>query len=255
MRKALLTGTAAIALGLFGFGMSQAQAAPTFNLNNIPVAVATGSSTATSINKSGNGNTVDSGNHSGNGNLNGSLDGNGNHDGNGNGNGSLDNNLSHNSVGAAIGHDSAASGSGNANSGDINSHNSVAATGRGGGVAAAGGSTAVQLNGSADFVAPGGLLSNGNLAAVNSFNHTDVDVTLATSHAGGTVDGGVHNDNGGFGFGSGSFDPHNGAPVVAAINGSTGVITQNVNAQGVAQFNTAVTAVGVDNTAHIFGGP
>ncbi|HUC17132.1 MAG TPA: hypothetical protein VMA37_05540 [Acetobacteraceae bacterium] len=255
MRKALLTGTAALALGLFGYGVNSASAAPSINLNNIPVAVSTGSGTATSINKSGDGNAVLSGNHSDNGNGNGSLNGNGSHDGNGNGNGSLDDNLSHNDVGAAVGDRSAASGSGDANSGDINSHNSLAATGSGGGVAAAGDGTAVQLNGSADFVAPGGLLSNGTLAAVSSFNHTHVDITLATSHAGGSVDGGVHNDNGGLGFGSGSLAPSNGAPVFAGINGSTGVITQNVNAQGVAQFNTAVTAVGVDNTAHIIGGP
>ncbi len=247
MRKALLTGTAAFALGLFGFGVSSASAATPINLNNIPVAVSTGGGNAVSLNKSLDGNTVGSYNHSGNGNLNGSGDGNLNGDDNGNGNGSGDGNLSNNKVGVATGHDSAASGSGDANSGDIDSHNSAAITGSGGGVAASNGGFATQLNGSADIVAPGGLLSNGNLLAAHSFNHTNVDITLATASAGGEVDGGVHNENAFSAF------AHNGAPVVAAINGSTGVITQNVNAQGVAQFNTAVTAVGVSNTSTLFG--
>ncbi|HUC17133.1 MAG TPA: hypothetical protein VMA37_05545 [Acetobacteraceae bacterium] len=251
MRKALLTGTAAFALGLFGFGVNSASAL-SVGLDNIPVAVSTSSGSATSVNKSFDGNTVGSYNHSGNGNLNGSGNGNLSHNDNGNLNGSGDGNLSNNKVGVATGSHSAASGTGNANSGDIDSHNSAAFTGSGGGVAAAGGGTALQFNGSGDIVAPGGLLSNGTLLAAHSFNHTDVDVTLATSSAGGEVHGGIDNDNGGI-FGGGSAFPHNGAPVAANINGSTGVITQNVNAQGVAQFNTAVTAVGVDNTSTLFG--
>ena len=241
MRKALLTSTAALALGLFGFGVSSASAAPPLlNANNIPIAVSTGSDgNATAVNKSFDGNSIGSYNGSDNGNL--------SHDGNGDLNGSGDGNLSNNKVGVATSFGSAATGEGLANSGDIDSGNSAAITGTGGGVAAAGHGTALQFNGSGDIVAPGGLLSNGTLLAAHSFNHTDTDITLATASAGGSVRGGIDNDN------HDSVFPQNGAPVFAGINGSTGVITQNVNAQGVAQFNTAVTAVGVDNTSSVFG--
>lgn len=70
MKKALLTSTAVLALGMFGFGVNQASAAPSISLHNIPVAVATGGSSATSLNKSLDGNSV------GSDNVKGSLDGN-----------------------------------------------------------------------------------------------------------------------------------------------------------------------------------
>ena len=240
MKKALLTSTAVLALGMFGFGVRSASAAGTnihVGLSNIPVAVATGGSSATATNTS------------------------------------LDGSLNHNNVpiasathGAAASqnstagyattrdaHDTATSGTGSAiNDSTVGSYNGTSAkTGSGGGVAASGGSFATQLNGSADIVAPGGLLSNGTLTATSSFNHVDADLTLATASAGGSMGGHVtdNNQNGVAFYGFAGYTNDNGSRVTNNIDGSTGVITANANGNGIAQFNTSVAAVGVDNSS------
>jgi hypothetical protein len=246
MRKVLLTSTAVLAIGMLGLGIGAARAqglsANIQDLHNVPVAVTTGGGNAAALNKSLDGNEVGSENHDGNGNLNSNKVDNGNTTANDNGN--------RTAISAAIGKGSASSVNGDVNSGAIGSYNARAATGSGDGVAASsseGDAFATQLNGSADTVAPGALLSNGDLAATSSFNHTQLDVALATSHAGGAVNGDVNYAN------ATSFQPDDGTHFGASINGSTGIVTQNVNAGGVAQFSTAVTALGVDNSASLFG--
>ena len=258
MKKALLTSTAVLAIGMFGFGINAASAAtPLLGVNNTPVAVSTGTnSTATSINKSAIDNTSVS--HS----LNGSGDNNGSN-----------NNVpiaatdrgaaaSQNSTAGyattSRAHDTATSGTGDAiNNSTVGSYNGAGATtGSGGGVAASSNGFALQLNGSGNDLAPGAVLSNGSLSATSSFNHVDADLTLATAKAGGSMGGRVTNNNqdpkGAVldpSYSEAGFYNDNGSRVSNTIAGSTGVITANANGNGIAQFNTSVAAVGVDNSS------
>jgi len=265
MKKALLTGTAVIALGVFGFGFSSAAHATTcsdiscFSAGGVPVSVATKGGTATSLNKS----AVDNDNTTGSGN--GSLNGNGDNNKIGNGN-NTSVAASHDGAAASqkstAGYattdksaDTATSGTGDAiNDSTVGSLNGAgASTGSGGGVAASTDGIAVQLNGSADHLAPGAVLSNGTLSATSSFNHVDADVTLATASAGGSMGGSVTDDNQNGnpadGYHDAGFSNYNGSRVSNTIAGSTGVITANANGNGIAQFNTSVAAVGVDNSS------
>ena len=263
MKKALLTGTAVLALGMFGFGVSghanSCTSGACFSIGGLPVSVATTGGTATSLNKSAvdNGNTTGSYNHSGNGNLDGNKVDNGN-----NTSVAASDHGAAASQGSTAGyattrdaHDTATSGTGDAiNDSTVGSYNGASAsTGKGGGVAASTGGFALQLNGSADDLGPGAVLSNGDLRATNSFNHVDVDLTLADAHAGGKMGGSVTNDNQDGnptdGYYDSHFSNHNGSTVSNNIFGSTGVITATANGNGSAQFNTSVAAVGVDNTS------
>ncbi len=229
MRKALLTGTAAIALGMFGFGISGAHAAS--------ISVGAGCNLAACIQHNlGGANAQGTSNTSVN--ANGDLNGNESHDLNGNtvaGNGNSGRSAT------AIGGDATS---------NTQENSGRSATVNGDGLAN-------SNSGNENFGAQGLLfgsaqVGNGVLAQVDSNNHVHVDVTLASAHAGGSLTGHVTNDNQSsapfasnhdhyFGF----FD--NGSDVSNTSFGSVGVVTQAANGNGMQQVNTSV-AVGAVNS-------
>jgi hypothetical protein len=239
MRKALLTTTAAIALGMFGFGMTSASAANFFS----------------PFSPQGNSGAA-------------SLFGPANSATNGGNAGSLDNNAL----------------------GNFSNDGNKKSLALGLGDAATNDGPAVSALG--NFDSP--VITNAGLAAVTEDSgNTDVHVTLATSHAGGSqfgvsvtnnqtgsLDGGIgapglgvggpsvgaaHGGDcffgclGGINVGLGGFGGlgvgvggtgvgaypgfylnNNGSTVGNFTNGSVGVITSEANGNGVAQFNTSI---------------
>ena len=248
MRKALLTGTAAIALGMFGYGVTAASASSF--LSNIPVAVATGGSTASSTNV----------NHSANGALSHDLNGN---QVNGNGNtgrsatavdGSTANSTTTDTTNVIVpivgsgnsGRSATVVGDGTATSNtQDNSGRSATVNGDG---------TADSNSGNQNLGAQGLLfdsqqVGNGVLAISNSDNHVHVDVTLASAHAGGSVSGDVANDNQtgsppDDAYSSGRYN--NGSDVTNVARDATGVFVMNASGNGITQGNTSISIGAVD---------
>jgi hypothetical protein len=189
MRKALLTSTAAIAIGMFAFG-GTAMADPhhgstsLLSNNNVPVQVTGGGKSNANANQGSNANSGTQASD----------------------NRAFSDNTDTVSLSASLS---------NFDNGSSDGGNTV--------------SDAGMLN-----------IGSGNLSKTLTF--TSVDINLATSKAGGGMGGFVYNGGGsGVGFG-------------ATVSGSTGVITQNVNVQGIQQANTAVTALGINNSTPKIGG-
>jgi hypothetical protein len=248
MRKALLTGTAVLALGMFGFGISAANAQTQLQAQGQGQlglqAQGQGQGQAqsqSSTNLNGNGN----------GNLN--LNGNGNANLNANANFNRDSSSSTSFSGSA----------------------SLAV--------AAALSNGVTDSISHAFAVDGSVISNQSHLE-NVANHTFVNVDLATASAGGHMGGEVTNnnqspdlatggvsiggsnhlhdahsgcfigcDNGGDGgaaagaYSLAKYVNNNGSHVYNHVDGSVGIVTSNLNGNGIAQFNTSV-AIGAVNS-------
>jgi hypothetical protein len=200
MRKALLTSTAAIAIGMFAFGSAMADphhgSTSVLSHNNVPVQVTGGGTSNANANQGSNANSGTQG--------------------------------SYNRLGS-----------------DNSSSLTFTATLKN------------FDNGSNDggnTVSEDGMLNIGSGTLRKTVTFTNVDINLATSQAGGHMGGAVYN---GGGYGEGPDDYKGGGSGVgfgATVSGSTGVITQNVNVQGIQQANTAVTALGINNSTPAIGG-
>lgn len=89
----------------------------------------------------------------------------------------------------------------------------------------------------------GAAVGNGELTVTSSFNQSDLDVTVATSHAGGSLDGYVGNSS------DHAEEDYKGASNIGNhVDGNVGVISAGFNT-GLQQMNTSVAAVGFNASA------